>query len=404
MKKLLFTIAVLFAVTLSIYLFPTISYAKEANTINELKQELSDLKSEKAANDKAKSQTKSEISSNNDKIYAAYQEQEKNEALVVEAENKIVESEAKIEEKNNETNELMRFEQLSNGENAYIEYVSGASSTTDLIMRTAIVEQLTEYNKQVMEELNALIEENKQLQIDLAERNKELEAKQLEYEKAISKLGSELSQLTEIGADYSDQIKMKEELIKYYETVCDSDDQLLTDCVGGFADISFLRPLNSGYVSSAWGYRTHPISGKVKSFHNAIDIAGNKEGTTVYSAANGMVAGITRKASCGGNTVYVHHIINGVKYTTQYTHLLAISVSVGDVVTKYSQIGTVGGGSQTKSYDKCSTGAHLHFGVAKGHYLGSGSGGYTSYSTYLSKSINPLTVLPSSATKWSSRG
>ena len=43
---------------------------------------------------------------------------------------------------------------------------------------------------------------------------------------------------------------------------------------------------------------------------------------------------------------------------------------VGDIVTITSVIGTVGGG---ESYDNCSTGAHLHFGILKGW------SGYTYY-------------------------
>src|SRR5574344_1163380 len=108
MKKILIFLAFIVLLLVSSYLNPTVSFAKEANSINELEDELSSLDTEKKANDQAKTQTKNEI---------------------------------KITEKNLETNELMRFEQLSNGENAYIEYISGASSTTDLIMRTAIVEQ-----------------------------------------------------------------------------------------------------------------------------------------------------------------------------------------------------------------------------------------------------------------------
>ena len=79
---------------------------------------------------------------------------------------------------------------------------------------------------------------------------------------------------------------------------------------------------------------------------------------------------IVRKSSCGGNMVYIQHTIKGVKYRTVYMHLHSINVKVGDIVTITSVIGTVGGG---ESYDNCSTGAHLHFGIMKGW------SGYTYY-------------------------
>ena len=44
-------------------------------------------------------------------------------------------------------------------------------------------------------------------------------------------------------------------------------------------------------------------------------------------------------------------------------HLHTINVKVGQVVDLYTQIGTVGGG---ESYDYCTTGPHLHFGMMKG--------------------------------------
>ena len=85
--------------------------------------------------------------------------------------------------------------------------------------------------------------------------------------------------------------------------------------------------------------------------------------------------------------------------------MLAINVKVGQQVTADTVIGTVGGGAQTKSYDKCTTGAHLHFGIANGWYGGTGTGSYSSYSTYLTKLINPKDILglPNKGTYWKNR-
>ena len=47
-------------------------------------------------------------------------------------------------------------------------------------------------------------------------------------------------------------------------------------------------------------------------------------------------------------------------------HLLSISVSEGQSVTPATKVGEVGGGS-TASYDGCTGGTHLHFGLAYGH-------------------------------------
>ena len=50
---------------------------------------------------------------------------------------------------------------------------------------------------------------------------------------------------------------------------------------------------------------------------------------------------------------------------------MSVNVKTGDIVTQNTVIGTVGGGSTSTSrggYDSCTTGAHLHFGVAEGWY------------------------------------
>lgn len=377
-------------------------YAKEAGTIKDLEVQLEELKQEKKDNQNAKSQTQSQINAKRQAVFDAYDEQEEIKVKVVEAEDEIVESNNKIEKTTAETNSILRFYQISNGENVYLEYISGADSTTDLIMRVAIIEQITKYNKELVDEMNTLIEENEQLKIELASRNEELIKKSAEYETAIKSLGNKLSALNEINEDINDQIKNQEALIDYYKTVCKSDTQLLSECAPLAYATGFIRPLVKGSITSSWGYRKDPITGKKNSFHNAIDIGGNKEGTPVYSAAAGMVAAVTKKSSCGGNIVYIHHNVKGKYYTTQYAHLLSYNVKVGDKVSANSQIGTVGGGKKTKSWDGCSTGAHLHFGISTGHYLSTGTQGYKSWSTFLARSVDPMGFIPPGK-KWTKR-
>ena len=83
--------------------------------------------------------------------------------------------------------------------------------------------------------------------------------------------------------------------------------------------------------------------------------------------------------SCGGKVVTIDHNINGKKYATRYYHLLNYNVKLGDIVSQGQKIGEVGGGNSAY-YDQCSTGAHLHFSVVKGHY---------NASTYMSKIDDP---------------
>lgn len=115
--------------------------------------------------------------------------------------------------------------------------------------------------------------------------------------------------------------------------------------------------VTSGRLSSNFGYRTHPISGK-RTFHAGIDIAAST-GTAVYAYSEGTVS------AAGFNNTYGKYVIinHGGGLQTLYLHLSSINVDTGDKVATGKRIGNVG----NTGY---STGSHLHFevrvnGVAK---------------------------------------
>ncbi|MDY5565055.1 MAG: peptidoglycan DD-metalloendopeptidase family protein [Candidatus Limivicinus sp.] len=124
---------------------------------------------------------------------------------------------------------------------------------------------------------------------------------------------------------------------------------------GGSANASgsFLWPVASYvYVSSRFGLRVHPITGKTKS-HTGIDIASN-QGTAVYASDGGSVT-LDGWNGGYGNCIMIDH---GNGYVTLYGHLSSISVSVGQTVSQGATIGAVGSTGN-------STGPHLHFEVLK---------------------------------------
>ena len=262
-------------------------------------------------------------------------------------------------------------------------------------------------------EIKRLVKKNEDLQVELAAREKELDALVESLSKKIDDLGDDLTQYTEINISIDDEIKSAEDDIKYYTNLGCGETENLDQCVTRTntqvrGDSRFRKPLVKGTITSYWGYRTNPATGVKNSFHSGVDIGGNSEGTNVYATANGKVGKIIRGSSCGGNQVYIYHTIGGVKYTSGYMHLLRINVNVGDTVTNTSVIGVVGGGSTASrngGYDTCTTGAHLHFIIADGWYGGTGSNSYSSYSTFLAKTKNPKDILglPNKGSYWYSR-
>jgi murein DD-endopeptidase MepM/ murein hydrolase activator NlpD len=115
-----------------------------------------------------------------------------------------------------------------------------------------------------------------------------------------------------------------------------------------------LRPPVGGPITSSFGMRDHPITGKHK-LHDGADFGAGCR-TPVRAAGDGVVIE-SGTAKGYGNRVIVRHS-DGLQ--TLYGHMSRIDVEVGQSVSTSTTIGRVGSTG-------LSTGCHLHFGVyAKG--------------------------------------
>lgn len=112
-----------------------------------------------------------------------------------------------------------------------------------------------------------------------------------------------------------------------------------------------IAPLK-GHISSSFGNRIHPITGK-NSFHNGVDVA-VPTGTPIYSPADGTILG-TYTNSTGGLQLLVSHK-NG--YITGYAHLSSVLRLKGISVKQGEKIALSGNSGN-------STGPHLHFTLKK---------------------------------------
>ena len=382
MKKLVVRI---FIVVIAIAMFISLGVdtsAKTAQTLGELKQELTDLQNKKAAQDKKKKQTESEIAANKNKVLKTSRELEETKADIETVKKEIEETNIRIDDLKTDSESILRLYQQLESENVYISYITGASSMTDLIMRMDAISQLTDYNDEKINEMEQLSNDNKKLNKELDKYEVKLNERIEEYEAAIDALGDELEGIEEGVVDLATQISQKKETIKTYEAMGCKDDELLSVCSNLSDSTGWLKPVSKGRITSLYGYRNAPTAG-ASSNHKGIDI-GVAEGTPAYATASGTVGAIVRKSSCGGNMVYVWVRVNGKPYTFVFMHLLEIKVSVGDAVNVNTVIGLSGGGSTAKKnggYDRCTTGAHLHYGLAEG--------GFYDSSNFNSHTINP---------------
>ena len=362
-----------------------------AKTLRDLKNELASIKEKKSQNDSKKNLTKNEINSVNTNIENIRKKITDSENTIKKLTDEINELNENISKKELEIKEIIHFLQVSNGENAYLEYIFGSKDITDFIYRSAVSGQLVNYNDSLINEYNDTIKKNQQKQVDLKNEVVSLNDKQKSLEGELSKLGNELKDLNEESVDIDSEIAAQQKVVDYYEKTlqCKLDDNINT-CGKVPYSGKFIRPVQSGRITSNYGSRCYwnGTQGRtVCSYHYGIDIAGGD--TQIYAAAPGTVANILWKQSCGGNMLFVNHNVGGNYYTTGYYHLKSINVKVGDYVDQNTVIGIMGGDSSTWGYDRCSTGRHLHFATATGLYMKE----YLSWSTYQARNINPITVV-----------
>lgn len=119
-------------------------------------------------------------------------------------------------------------------------------------------------------------------------------------------------------------------------------------------------PVRPTSLSSAYGTRTHPLSGVTK-LHTGVDFPG-AQGTPVTAAGQGTVvfAGLTK--AYGNRVVVDHGAVDGARLQTTYSHLSVLRTTRGSAVSPTTLLGDVGSTG-------LSTGPHLHFEVmVDGHY------------------------------------
>jgi murein DD-endopeptidase MepM/ murein hydrolase activator NlpD len=105
-----------------------------------------------------------------------------------------------------------------------------------------------------------------------------------------------------------------------------------------------------GWVSSRFGYRTSPFTGK-KEFHRGLDISA-RQGTPIVAPADGLVASAGKDYGYG-NVLTIQH---GHGLKTRFAHLSKMLVKKGQSVKRGQEIALMGNTGRT-------TGTHLHYEV-----------------------------------------
>ena len=392
MKKKI--ISILLVILLTVFIVPINTNAK---TLSDLRQEVeeytADLDSKNnqiAANDAEVEEIQKRIADIESQI-----SQIQSETQVLQQE--IEESNIEIEEKSEQSKSLFQYLQVSEGENAYLEYIFGATSVTDMVYRMSIVEQLTEYNDQIMDELTKLVEENEKRKEELADKNAELETLTDELEAEQAKINEETAAIRDAMPSVEQQKEEAEKQVEYYESIGCGENEDIDSCQFEYEQSRNNSSSGGGYVPSAAGFYRPMVSGYVtqewmNAGHLGIDLSNTNKTIEVYPIATGVVFAKYYDVY-GALVLKIRHNVNGRYIYSTYAHLSSWYVNEGDLVTPDTVIGRMG----NTGY---SFGAHLHLELTTCDWHA--GGGCSSYAEYTRSTINPRQYIgfPSGLRVW----
>jgi len=324
-------------------------------TLSEYEKKLQGYIDEVNQNKANINKTQQEIDEANKQINNIKEEMKKLRQEVDKLNKEIVEYDEEIKIKSLQTKQIFEYFQMSTGENTYLDYIFDAETTTDLIYRMAIVEQMTEYNNKVTEDLKNMIEQNKKREVEIEKLNVTLTSNQKDLEDKVVSLGKEKTSLMSGSTAAEEQVKIYQEIVNGYKKQgCLSHHVIGVDCAVSGSAGTFRRPVKNGYLTSEYGYRWG-------SFHRGIDISnGNPYNTKIYPVANGTVIA-KYYDNYGALVVVVEHYdaIKDMYYSSFYAHLdsFAPDIYVGKRVTTDNYLGYMGNSGY-------STGPHLHLEIA----------------------------------------
>jgi murein DD-endopeptidase MepM/ murein hydrolase activator NlpD len=164
-------------------------------------------------------------------------------------------------------------------------------------------------------------------------------------EDSLGDRNSNISSLDMAFKDVNLSLQSREQQLKVLES-------LLMDKHMGVERYISGRPTTKGWLSSFYGERSDPFTGK-PAWHAGIDFAG-KEGDPVIATAAGVVSWVGHRSGYG-LLVEINH---GDGLVTRYGHNKKALVAKGDVVKKGQKISKMGNSGR-------STGAHVHYEVIK---------------------------------------
>lgn len=331
----------------------------------EIQSKLSDLKDDKAAAVEKKSLLDDQIANTNARISNTESQISDYNALISQAEAELADAQQREEAQYDLFCKRVR-EMEERGTVSYWSVLFKATSFSNLLGRLDFINEVMDYDRQVIEDLQTL-------QAEIEEKKTGLEASRAELVTAKAELESQKKQLAAQREEANKLVKEIDDNAAEYQATLDAleaeerrieqqvkqlqkqlEEQMAAEGKNYNTNPGgYIWPVDSRYITSTVGGRNSP-GGVGSTNHKGTDIGRVGYTSPVYAAKAGTVIVATRSSSYGNYVVISH----GTGNTTLYAHMSSIKVSVGTYVQQGQTIGITGSTGH-------STGPHLHFEVVE---------------------------------------
>ena len=332
---------------------------EEANSLKQQQEEIQDQLDSLAADREnamaRKTLLEQQINATRAEISSIAAQISKYDELIAQKQTELDEAEAEEQAQYELFCERVRYME----EQGEVSILFSSKDFADLLDNAMMVEEIMDYDNQVMDQLIALREQIEQDKAELETARQEQQDAKAEQEAAQANLQAQESEVDALLSQISnqeDELEAREAQLRAASDaataeIAAAERELAAQIANVPSESGFLWPLPGRYnLSSLFGSRKHPITGKANN-HTGIDIPASS-GTSILAAKSGVVTTSTYNNSYGNYVVVSHS--DGT--STLYAHMVRRNCSKGDTVSQGQVIGYVG---TTGS----STGNHLHFEV-----------------------------------------
>ncbi|MDD6042882.1 MAG: peptidoglycan DD-metalloendopeptidase family protein [Eubacteriaceae bacterium] len=310
-----------------------------ATSIEEQQQELSNVKEDRKEVKENLEALMEDINHEQAEIDKIQESINAKQAEINATSDSIKKTEKKIEKSKDGLNKRLRV-MYKNGSVGFLDVLLGSNSISEFLTNASLIQKIYQNDQNT---ITVLKEQQEELEKKKSKLQTEQNALDAEKAEAVEKKAA-------LDADKSELQAKLDELNAEAERISAVITQLQDQNKKYNGSGKFHWPTDSTYITSPFGFRTHPVTG-VYTGHTGIDI-GASTGSPVYAADDGTV--ILAEWYYGyGYAVIIDH---GSGISTLYGHNSSLSVSAGQNVSKGQVIASVGSTG-------ISTGPHCHFEV-----------------------------------------